>query len=73
MVKLIDLKDSCGMQTGTSEFATSAWADQNEPPEEENYQEEVISYREPLAQIVSQMTVPETPSPDNMETKSAPH
>lgn len=37
--------------------------------EDECYGEEVLAQREPLAQIGSQMTVPETPSPDVLDLK----
>ena len=54
------------MQAGTSEFALAALAGLPDAPEEE-FAEEPLSHREPLAPIGSQMTVPETPSPDIME------
>lgn len=54
------------IQAGTSEYALSL----TETVEEEIIEEpQYHTHREPLATIGSQMTVPETPSPDVLEYK----
>ena len=56
------------MQAGTSEFALGTLSSTDI---EEQIEEEPAYRREPLAQISSQMTVPETPSPDVLDYKHA--
>lgn len=54
------------MQSATSDFAFCGLA---EPSEDETGGDDSVLPREPLAPIGSQMTVPETPSPDVLELK----
>ena len=58
------------MQAGTSEFAMAALSSSETGDEE--IEEEPVYHREPLAPLGSQMTVPETPSPDILEYKYKP-
>ena len=55
------------VQAGTSEFAMAALSAAESA--EEEIEEEPVYHREPLLPLSSQMTVPETPSPDVLEYK----
>ena len=55
------------MQAGTSEFVMAALS--SAEIGEGDVEEEPVYHREPLIPLGSQMTVPETPSPDVLEYK----
>ena len=57
------------LQAGTSDFIALSVSDSGLEEEESANVEEPSLLREPLAPLGSQMTVPETPSPDVLELK----